>query len=246
MLRETAEYPNSFVPLAPDHERIETQRYTLCISHGATVQRQRFATDEIDDVLQEVRGHLRARGRTTTEWEIGSRAKPAGLAERLIERGLVREGRATAVVLADPPPEPPPGLEARELRTLEEHLEAAEIQFAAFRTPAEEIERRRAEIAERWQRPDRTAHGTWQDGEMIAAGTCAVTPSGLALFGGATRPDRRGRGAYRALIAARWRHAVVLGSPALLTQAGPMSFPILTRLGFQAVGTVDQLRDRFS
>ena len=45
MLREVAEYPNSFGPLGPGDERIDTDRYTLCLGAGAswnTVQRQRF------------------------------------------------------------------------------------------------------------------------------------------------------------------------------------------------------------
>ena len=246
MLREAAEYPNSFTPLDSGQERIDTGRYTVCIGVGVTVQRQRFPVDEVDDVLAEVRGLLRARGRSDTEWEIGSQAQPPGLADMLLARGLVREGRATAVALRSAPPAPPPGIEARAVESLEEQLAAAEVQFAAFGSTPEEAARYRAALAAEWPPPGRITHAVWLDGELISAGSCAPTPHGLALFGGATRPDRRGLGGYRALIAARWQHAVELGSPALLTQAGPMSFPILERLGFEVVGSVDQLRDRFS
>jgi hypothetical protein len=48
MLREIAEYPNSFGPLGPNDERIETDRYTLCMGPGKTwntVQRQRIRAD---------------------------------------------------------------------------------------------------------------------------------------------------------------------------------------------------------
>jgi len=38
----------------------------------------------------------------------------------------------------------------------------------------------------------------------------------------------RGRGAYRALVAARWADAVERGTPALVTQAGAMSKPMLS------------------
>ena len=48
---------------------------------------------------------------------------------------------------------------------------------------------------------------------------------GAALFGGSTLPEARGRGAYRALVAARWDDAVARGTPVLVTQAGPMSRP---------------------
>lgn len=66
MLREAAEYPNSFVDLLPGQERVATGRYTLCLERRprpATVQRQRFAADQVDEVLAEVRAHLRERGR---------------------------------------------------------------------------------------------------------------------------------------------------------------------------------------
>ena len=65
VLREVAEYPNSFGPLSPGAERIETERYTLCLGVGSTwntVQRQRFPLDKLDDVLEEVRAQLRQFG----------------------------------------------------------------------------------------------------------------------------------------------------------------------------------------
>jgi hypothetical protein len=68
---------------------------------------------------------------------------------------------------------------------------------------------------------------------------------GLLLYGGATAPDARGRGAYRALLRARWDEAVALGTPALITQGGSMSRPILERTGFEAVGHVHMLMDEF-
>jgi len=94
MLREIAEYPNSFGPLAADSERIETSRYTLCMGRGSswnTVQRQRFDAAEIDEVMAEVHAHLRGRGRGSTQWEVGSAAQPAGLVDLLLARGVVPE-----------------------------------------------------------------------------------------------------------------------------------------------------------
>jgi hypothetical protein len=70
VLREVAEYPNAFVDLSPGQERIDTGRYTLCLEpsrFAATVQRQRFAPEELDEVIEEVRGLLRDRGRDRTQ-----------------------------------------------------------------------------------------------------------------------------------------------------------------------------------
>ena len=65
----------------------------------------------------------------------------------------------------------------------------------------------------------------------------------MTLFGGATLPEARGRGAYRALVAARWEDAVARGTPVLVTQAGPMSRPILAQLGFREVCEIRILLD---
>ena len=53
------------------------------------------------------------------------------------------------------------------------------------------------------------------------------------------------RGAYRALVHARWRDAVAAGRPLLVTQSEPMSQPILLRLGFEVVGQIMILLDRW-
>src|SRR2546423_14877292 len=99
MLREVAEYPNSFGPLGPRDERIDTGRYTLCMSSGKrwnTVQRQRFPVDEVDEVIAEVRATLRERGRPQTQWEVGSSAPP-WLVDALLERGLLHDKDPYAV-----------------------------------------------------------------------------------------------------------------------------------------------------
>ena len=249
MLREVAEYPNSFGPLSPGAERVETSRYTLCMGVGSTwntVQRQRFELDELDDVLAEVRSHLRERGRTRTQWEIGSKA-PAGLVDALLERDLVRDGDgyAVALVLTREPPKAAAELVARRIERLEEYAAANEVQWAAFESPAAEIAEGRAKLEQRYRETVNVMHGVWLDGELVCAGTATPSEHGLLLYGGATLPQARGRGAYRALIRARWDEAVARDTPALITQGGTMSRPILERLGFERVGEVHMLLDDF-
>jgi GNAT superfamily N-acetyltransferase len=60
----------------------------------------------------------------------------------------------------------------------------------------------------------------------------------LGLWGGAVLPSHRGRGVYRAVVAARARHARASGYRFLTVDAGPMSRPILERLGFQRLTTI--------
>ena len=249
MLREVAEYPNSFGPLGPHDERIDTGRYTLWIGTGKkwnTVQRQRFPLEEVDAVLAEVRATLRERGRSRTQWEVGSSA-PAGLVDALLERGLKpdRDPYAVALVLTTEPPPPRPGLTARRVETLEELEAATAVQWEAFEMPPEEIEEARALLPKAFTEGVNLRHAVWLDGEIVCTGTASPTEHGLLLYGGATLSKARGRGAYRALLRARWDDAVALGTPALITQGGSLSRPILERMGFERVGEVHMLLDDF-
>jgi len=57
------------------------------------------------------------------------------------------------------------------------------------------------------------------------------------LLGGSTLPQWRGRGIYRALVAARAQRAAARGVTYLQADASADSAPILRRLGFRAVTT---------
>jgi predicted GNAT family acetyltransferase len=81
------------------------------------------------------------------------------------------------------------------------------------------------------------------DGEIVAMAVARFGNTAVHLGGGGTRPDQRGRGAYTALVRARWDAAVERGTPALTVAAGAMSRPILERLGFSIVGWGDCLLD---
>jgi GNAT superfamily N-acetyltransferase len=67
--------------------------------------------------------------------------------------------------------------------------------------------------------------------------------AGVALMGGAVMPSARRRGVYRALVHARWQHAVARGTPLLVVQAGHMSEPVLAGLGFRSHGVLRLLVD---
>ena len=250
VLRDVAEYPNSYGPLGPKDERIETPRFTLCMGAGMrwnTVQRQQFPAAAIDEVLAEVRSLFRARGRDSTQWEIGSAAEPPNLDDLLLQRGLRhdKEPFAVALVLKIEPPPSPGSIVARRIETFEEYVAAKRVQNEAFGASPEEAAEPPDVLAERWRDSPNLLHAAWLDGAIVSAGTCAPTPHGLLLYGGATLPAARGRGAYRAVLRARWDEAVALGTPALFTQAGAMSRGILERLGFERVGHVHILLDEF-
>jgi hypothetical protein len=238
---ELAENANAYTPLEPHDERVVKDRYVVWMGAGATwnvAQRFRFRPDEVDDVRSEIHALLRERGRSDCTWEVATHAQPADLVERLLKRGLVLTENQVGMVLTEPPTQAPPtGVEVQRVETDDEWWEAARIAAVAFGEAA--LPERRAYVAD----PDNVIYLAYIDGEPVARGTAAFSKHGVTLFGGSTLPDARGRGAYRALVAARWHDAVRRGTPLLVTQASPMSKPILARLGFRQVCEICALAD---
>jgi GNAT superfamily N-acetyltransferase len=240
---ELAENANTYTPLGPRDERVVGDRYVLWMGAGDApgwnvAQRFRLREHEIDDVREEIHVRLRAKGRTACTWEVGSHATPAGLADRLRERGLVDDEYAVGMVLTEPPAQAPVDVEVRRASSPDELLAAATIAATAFGGP---LPTKAPEPPE----PDNPVYLAYVDGEPVARASAAFTEHGVTLFGGATLPAARGRGAYRALVAARWQDAAERGTPLLVTQAGPMSRPILKRLGFREVCELWILLDDF-
>ena len=81
------------------------------------------------------------------------------------------------------------------------------------------------------------------DGTPVASARATFARAGVVLNSGATLPAARGRGAYRALVRARWEEGKRRGTPALVTQAGAQSRPILSGLGFVEVAEIRVLLD---
>ncbi len=246
-LLELAENANTYTPLGPSDERDETGRYVLWMGKGDepgwnVAQRFRLTENEVDDAREEIHARLRSKERTACTWEVGTHATPHDLVDRLLERGLVDDATPLAVgmVLTEPPVSARPDVEVRRATTPEDRLAAAQIAAVAFGMPEPVAAEKEAP-----EDDDNVVYIALVDGEPVARGTASFSPYGATLFGGATLPGARGRGAYRALVAARWDDAVRRGTPALVTQASPMSRPILARLGFREVCEIRILLDEF-
>ena len=81
------------------------------------------------------------------------------------------------------------------------------------------------------------------DGEPAGFARGVFTPIAAILLGASVLPSARGRGVYTSLVHARWQDTVERGAPRVVVSAGPMSEPILRRLGFEPLGQVRLLRD---
>ena len=99
------------------------------------------------------------------------------------------------------------GTSARRVESVDELVTARRIQHEAFGGNADEVGFEEAEADFATEGEVGSTFLAFVDGEPVAAGYASYTPLGLLLFGGATLPSARGRGAYRALVAARAREA---------------------------------------
>jgi hypothetical protein len=222
----------------------------------ALVNPVRLDESRVEEVVDSVRRFIRAEGREKGVWFVPEAASPSDLAARLSALGMRPadvpgvEPRGAAMVAVEAVPLGPPGVVIRRPASLEEFLTAQMVTVDSFAMD-ETMRRAFEERAERlWSFQVSGGPGATFvaliDGEVVACATASFGNTAVFLTGGGTRPDRRGRGAYTALVRARWDAAVERGTPALTVTAGAMSRPILERLGFSIVGWIDCLLDQVS
>ncbi len=248
-----AENANTHQPLGPRDERIENDRFVLWMGPGVhpswnVAQRLLLTPETIDSTLEEVHGLLRDRDRSACTWEVGNSATPPDLVDQLRARGLVddRDPYVVGMVLSDPPPAVSEHIEAREARDFEEFKAAQGVAEQAFGGGVGmDEEQLRARYVERLDTGGSKTFVALLEGQIVGSASSTYVDGAVTLNGGAVLPHARGRGAYRALVAARWVDAVERGTPALVTQAGAMSKPILERLGFRQVAEITILVDEF-
>jgi GNAT superfamily N-acetyltransferase len=178
------------------------------------------------------------------EWKTRGHDLPADLGERLVAHGLVAEPVETVMIgeaslLAVDVPldpevvvrriEPGPGA-AGDLTRM---IAAQDSVFGTGRGPsvASSLAELEAGTAEFWVAE--------VDGRVVCAGRLTPVPGTdfAGIWGGSTLPDFRGRGIYRALVAARARGALDRGIRYINSDCTDMSRPILERSGLRPVTT---------
>ena len=199
--------------------------------------------DGIAVLIDEAVEHFRDRSEiTSVEWKTRGHDRAPGLSEALFERGFVPEETESVMIgeaaLLAQDVEIPPEVDLRRARTEREVLAMEEMQGRVF---GDTHWRARAEATLQRLRVDDTVE-LWTalvDGEVVSAGRLEpVAGTGFAgLWGGATLPEWRGRGIYRALTAERARSALALGKPYLQSDCTEFSRPILELAGLVKVST---------
>ena len=242
---DLAESLNINCPARPGEERVVRPGYAAILgvetdAHHNVVQRLRLAPGDVIATVAEVRVLFAAKGRREITWEVGDSAEPKDLADRLLALGMkpfYRHELSVGMVLTRPLEVGDSRVTVRRVETFEEFARAAWIfrrSFGSNDAPEDE-----PEVAQRWAEHQSVSiferYLAFDGTEAIAAADALFLPAGVVMCGGATLTSARSRGAYRALIAARWEEGRRRGTPTLITQAGSMSRPILKRLGFEEV-----------
>jgi GNAT superfamily N-acetyltransferase len=264
----TADPPATLPRLAeePDHHlnhvpaasrRHVDPRFTILFSPSNTqsvTSHVRTTADDLDATIAEVRRLVREARFVRNIWTVGPSCRPEGLAARLLERGFAPATRPpfepvlTAMTLTRPPAHAAvsPGIEVRPVRDVHEFREAIRIAMAAFNEAPEDAAGWYEAVPSLWADQDgvdRYTHIAFLDGKPVGFGFAAAAGNGVLLGGSGVLEEARGRGVYRALIAARWQQAARLGHEGLIIHAGSMSKPVIERCGFETVCRIDVLED---
>lgn len=253
-MRETllapAEEPGLWTPPGARTRLIDGGGFTLVARHErATVEGIRLDAGTVPAAVARARALARRHGMAEVVWWVGELSRPMGLAGVLAGEGLVPfdEEPLLVTLTIDRAPERPEGVEVRPVEDLATFRLALEVDWEAWDIPEEARERRRASAEADWERARAggivALHLAYVDGRPAGFSRLVALPAAGVLMGGAVVPWARGRGAYRALVRARWDASVARGVPRLVTSAGAMSRPVLERLGFTRLGEVRLLRD---
>jgi len=196
---------------------------------------------ELNELIARQVRIFRERGESF-EWKLHSHDRPADLAERLRAAGFVPEDEETVVIapVAAVAAEPsvPDGVTLREVHKRADLDRIVRMQEAIWHHDsswlADSLERERAAD------PEGLIIVVAEAGDIVVCAGWVRFPDETefaTLWGGATLPDWRRRGIYRALVAHRARLAEQRGRRYLQVDASDESRPILERLGFVPVTT---------
>lgn len=191
--------------------------------------------DAAIDAVRRAYGEAGVRG----AWLHGPISRPRDLPRRLLAHGMAAQGELAGLVLDDLGRDLPAdhGVRVREVPS----REAPALADLVARGLGLTVDAARIFIRAA-ARPDGRTHlfvaALGDDPAPVAFGFLErLAEAPVVLLGGAgTLPEHRGRGAYRALVAARTAVARAEGAEAAIVQAGPeTSAPILVRWGFRDV-----------
>ncbi|HVS49770.1 MAG TPA: GNAT family N-acetyltransferase, partial [Candidatus Dormibacteraeota bacterium] len=228
-------------PASPGVERIDMSRYQITLQPDFPIPGPnnvswiRCRSDEADEVIREARATIAPR-HLPVMWTLDPETEPPDFADHLARHGVHPDPHgaefAVMVLPIDAMVEGPPvaGLDIRDaLADLATFRSAAAVAAEAFMDRSHGDDPELIAMEERRRLNFRAAGNRHLllavvDGEPAgSAGISLYPPAGAAITGGSVRPKFRGRGVYRALVAARLDIARRAGAAGLAVWGGDMS-----------------------
>ena len=198
--------------------------------------------EELDELIARQVRFFADRGERF-EWKLYGHDLPADLPERLVAAGFRPEERETVLIAPiealTPVPALPDGVAIREVFDRDDMERIAVMERTVYGR-GEDYGWMDELFAEREADPEGLRMFVAEGGDLVVSAGWVRFPSGTefaTFWGGATHPDWRGRGIYRALVAHRARLAAERGCRYIEVDASDDSNPILQRLGFVPVAT---------
>lgn len=179
---------------------------------------------------------------TSVEWKTRGHDRAPGLHDALVARGFQPEEPESIMIgeakLLAQQVDIPAQVTIRRARTDDEVFAAGEMQGLVFDDP--DWRSRAESLVARLRDDPSTELWIAVVGEAVVSAGRLEPVAGTefaGLWGGATLPEWRGRGIYRALTAERARSALARGIRYLQSDSTEFSRPILERSGFLKVST---------
>ncbi len=218
-------------------ETPRTVRYVNTMGHGGAVMYSSLDQETADDAIREEIAAFERYGQSF-EWKLYSHDEPGDLKERLAARGF-RIGDAEVIVVLETGALPERLAEpvTHDIRRPRDP-DALDDLIAVQREMNDErhdwmVDQLREELR---QEPEKLSIYVAYDGNLpVATGWIRFADGSpfASLWGGTTRETHRRHGFYSSLLAVRAQEAAERGARFLTVDAGPMSLPILKRLGFR-------------
>ncbi|QQR48285.1 GNAT family N-acetyltransferase [Myxococcus xanthus] len=201
-------------------------------------------TDEenVEAVIAAQMAYFRSLGRAFM-WKVYTQDSPSDLETRLLRAGFEVQAHVTLVVLDTARSQPatalPPGVEIRRVDDATGLAAAMKVQEVVWSQDCQWLHDALKEEL-RTQPDTLSIFVGWSEGRPVCSSWIRIEEGApfASLWGGSVLPDFRGRGFYRAMVAARAEVARQRDIAHLYVEAGDMSRPILERLGFQALSQV--------
>lgn len=178
------------------------------------------------------------------EWKTRGHDHAPGLHEALVSHGFVPEEPESVMIgearLLAVDIDLPDGIVVRRVTDEDEVRAMLAMQSEVFGDDPDEAQEHEVQLLHRLRtRDDMEMWVAEHDGRIVSAGRLEpVEDTEFAgIWGGATRPEYRGKGIYRALTAARARSAMGYGKRYINSDSTEFSRPILERSGFLKVST---------